>query len=107
MVRREFLKSSGLLSAALFVQFHPLGKVTSLPALVESQGKYYRSTSDGKIHVSTDSGKSWQLHTNFGSDFSIQHLWVDLWGQVQAQLGFAGHSFELTLAREGKIWRTM
>jgi len=107
MVRREFLKLSGLFSAALLVQIHPLRKATSFPAEVVSQGKHYRANSDGKIYVSADAGKSWQLHTNFGSDFSILDLWTDLWGQVQVQLGFAGRSFILTLAREGKIWRTM
>src|SRR5689334_6096020 len=106
MVRREFLKLSGLLSTALFVQVHPLGKVASLHTEVESQGKLYRGTSDGKIHVSGDAGKSWQLHTNFGHEFSVLDLRTNFWGQVQAQLGFAGHSFELALAEEGKIWRT-
>jgi hypothetical protein len=107
MVRRDFLKLSGLLSAAVFMQFNPLGKAVSLPVEVESQGKYYRGTSDGKIYVSSDVGKSWQLHTNFGSALSIVGLRANLWGQVYAHLGLDGHSFELALAQNGTTWRTV
>ena len=107
MYRRDFLKLNGLLSAALFMQFSSLGKAVSFPLEVEAQGKLYRGTSDGKIHVSEDAGKSWQLHTKFGSDCSIQYLSVNFWGQVEAELGFAGHSFELVLAETGNIWQTI
>lgn len=107
MYRRDFLKLNGLLSAALFMQFSSLGKVVSFPLEVEAQGKLYRGTSDGKIHVSGDAGKSWQLHTKFGSDFSIQYLSVNFWGQVKAELGFAGRSFELVLAETGNIWKAI
>jgi len=107
MYRREFLKLSGLLSASLFIQINPLGKMVSRPIEVESQGKLYRGTSDGKIYVSANAGKSWQLHTNFGSAFSIFSLTTDYREQVQAQLGFEGHSFELALAQNGAIWRTV
>jgi hypothetical protein len=62
---------------------------------------------DGKIYVSANAGKSWQLHTTFGSEFSIFGLRENLWGQVHAELGFDDHSFELTLAQHGTMWRTM
>ena len=107
MVRREFLKLSGLLSAVLFVQINPLGKATFLPAEVQSQKKLYRGTSDGKIYVSANQGKHWQLHTNFGSEFSIFDLAMGYKEQVHAQLGFAAYSFELALAQDGKMWRTI
>src|SRR5947199_268435 len=107
MYRRDFLKLSGLLSAALFVQINPLEKAVSLPIEVESQGKYYRGTSDGKILISTDVGKSWQVHTNFGSTLSILGLRVNFWGQVHTQLGFASHSFELELAQNEQSWITV
>lgn len=107
MYRRDFLKLSGMLSAAVFMQFNPLGKAASLPVEVESQGKYYRGTSDGKIYVSANAGKDWQLHTNFGSGFSVHNLAADFWGQVHAQLGFESHSFELALAQNGTTWRTV
>lgn len=107
MYRRDFLKLNGLLSAALFIQFSSLAKAVSFPVEVEAQGKMFRGTSDGKIYVSGDAGKNWQLHTKFGSDISIQYLSVNFWGQVKAELGFAGHSFELVLAETGNIWQTI
>jgi hypothetical protein len=107
MVRRDFLKLSGLLSAAVLIQFNPLGKVVSLPVEVESQGRYYRGTSDGKIYVSADVGKSWQLHTNFGSALSIIGLRSNLQGQIHADLGLDRHSFALALAEDGATWRTV
>jgi hypothetical protein len=107
MVRRDFLKLSGLLSAAVLIQFNPLGKVVNLPVEVESQGKYYRGTSDGKIYVSADVGKSWQLHTNFGPGLYIVGLRANREGQVHAHLGLNGHSFELALAQNGTTWRTV
>ena len=107
MYRRDFLKLSGLLSAAVFMQFNPLGKAASLPVEVESQGKLYRGTADGKIYISADTGESWQLHTNFGSGFPVLHLTADFWGQVYARLGFESRSFELALVQNGKTWRAM
>lgn len=108
MVRRDFLKFTGLLSAALFLQIHPLRKAVSLPVEVESQGKLYRGTYDGKIYVSENAGKSWQLHTNFGSAVSILGLrTANLQRQVHAHLGFGGHRFELELAQKGQYWKTV
>ena len=106
MYRRDFLKLGGMLSAAVFMQFNPLGKAASLPVEVESQGKYYRGTFDGKIYVSANAGKTWQLHTNFGSEFSILRLSAAFGEQVRAELGFSGQSFELALAPNSNFWRT-
>ena len=113
MYRRDFLKLSGLLSAAALVPFNSINsldsleKAVSVPTEVEVQGRLFRGTSDGKIFMSADAGKSWQMHTNFGSDFSIVHLGLNFWGQLEAQLGFAGHSFEVALGRNGKAWKAM
>lgn len=106
MDRRDFLKLSGLLSAAVFMPLNSLPKAVSFPLEVEAQGKRFRGTSDGKIYVSGDAGESWRLHTNFGSEVSIQDLSINLWGQVRAQLGFADHSFEMILVQTGKGWKT-
>ena len=107
MNRRDFLKLGGLFSTALFVQFNLLGKLAVHPLEVESHGNLYRGTSDGKILISADLGETWQLHTNFGPEFSILRLATDLLGQVHAQLEFAGHPFELALAANSKMWKTM
>jgi hypothetical protein len=107
MYRRDFLKLSGLLSAAALMPFNSLAKAVSSPAEVDVQGRLYRGTSDGKIFISPDAGKTWQLHTNFGSDFSIVHLGLNFWGELEAQLGFAGNSFEVALGKNGKAWKAM
>ena len=106
MDRRDFLKLSGLLSATVFLPLDSLAKATAFPPEVEAEGKLFRGTSDGKIYVSGDAGKSWHLHTNFGSSISIQDLSVNFWGQVRAQLGLADYNFEMVLAQTGKGWKT-
>lgn len=107
MYRRDFLKLSGLLSAAALLPINSLANAVSLPTEVEVQGWLFRGTPDGKIFMSADAGQSWQMHTNFGSDFSIVYLGLNFWGQLEAQLGFAGHNFEVALARNGKAWKAM
>lgn len=107
MYRRDFLKLGGLLSVTLFMQFNPLKKGLYLPAEVSSRGTLYRGTSDGKVYTSSDAGKNWQLHTNFGAAYSVHGLTVDLSEQIYAQLDFGGHSFELALAPNGKAWMTV
>lgn len=107
MYRRDFLKLCGLFSTALFVQFNPLGRVTSLPAEVEAQGKIFRGTSDGKIHISENAGHTWRLHTDFGSQYSITHLSMDAYEQVIALVDYLGDTFELALSNSGKAWKTI
>jgi hypothetical protein len=106
MNRRDFLKLGGLVSTALLVQFNLLGSIADQPIEVEWRGNQYRGTSDGKIMISPNEGKTWQLHTNFGSEFAVRSLMTDIWGQVNVQLEFAGYSFDLVLAQNGKIWKT-
>lgn len=107
MYRRDFLKLSGLFSAAVLIPLNSLAKAISLPVEVEAQGNLFRGTADGKIFISADAGKTWQLHTNFGSNFSIVNLGLNLWGQVEAQLGFADHSFQVALAKNGIAWKAV
>jgi len=106
MNRRDFLKLGGLFSTALFVQFNLLGITAIQLVEVESNGIRYRGTSDGKILISPNEGRTWQLHTNFGSEFAVQSLMTDMWGQVNVQLEFASYSFDLVLAQNGNIWKT-
>jgi len=106
MNRRDFLRVGAVASAAVLVPLNLAGSLAG-PLTEVRHGDYlYRGTSDGEIYVSEDAGQTWTLHTSFGSDLSVLQLWVNLWGQLQARLGIGGHSFELALAKEGRIWRT-
>ena len=107
MVRRDFLKLSGLATAAMLIQITPaVAAAADLPLQVEAGGKLYRGTDDGRIYTSSNSGKSWQLHTNFGPDLSVWGLSAGSRGDVRLQLGFAGHSILLRLMPNGKTWQT-
>jgi len=107
MNRRDFLFTGGMFSIALVFQSTSwlLFKPDSLE--VESQGRLYRGTSDGKVLVSVDAGKSWQLHTDFGPIYVVRNMGKNLQGRVLARLKFNEHSFELTLGQNGKTWRTI
>ena len=107
MNRRDFLKVGVVLSAAVLVPLNVAGSLAGSLTEVRHGDQLYRGTPQGEIFVSEDEGQTWKLHTSFGSGLSVQHLRVNFWGQLQARLGIAGHSFELSLAKEGKIWRTM
>jgi hypothetical protein len=107
MYRRDFLKLSGLATVALLFQGNRLGRIASQFKQVESHGRFYRGTHNGKIHMSSDKGKSWQLHTNFGPEFSIPDLSTDLQGQVHVQLEFENHTFDLALMKNGVSWKTL
>jgi hypothetical protein len=106
MERRDFLKLGGLFSAAVLTRLPSLAQAIAAPVEVEANGKLFRATPEGKIYVSRDGGQNWQLHTNFGAHVSVLDLRTNFWGQLQTQLGTAGHSFELVLAQTGKGWKT-
>ena len=107
MNRRDFLKLSGLFSTALFVQFNLPGSIAIKQVEVESNGRRYRGTSDGKILISANEGKTWQLHTNFGSQNAITKLSTDAQDRVVALVDYMGYDFELALSNHNGPWRTV
>ncbi len=106
MNRRDFIKLGGLASLSLFLSFNPLEKLAALPVEMAAQGKVYRGTSDGKILISEDGRKTWRLHTNLGSMYSIQKFFTDPNNQVKAQVGYQKYTFQLKLSKNGKLWNT-
>jgi hypothetical protein len=107
MNRRDFLKISGLLSAALFIKFDSLFKTANnLPVELNSNGVIFRGTHSGEIQTSTDGGRTWQLHTRFGSQYAIIDLFSDTSQRVHAKVAFAGRNFDLVLAKDKKNWIT-
>ncbi len=107
MYRRDFLIAGLLFSIALIFRFTSRVQFQSASLEVESQGRLYRGTSDGKVLVSVDAGKSWQLHTDFGPIYVVRNMGTNLQGLVLARLRFNEHSFELALGQNGKTWRTI
>jgi hypothetical protein len=107
MVRRDFLKLGVVLSAAMLVQFSPLSKMKEFSVEAQVGGRVYRGTSDGRIYVSENAGKTWQIHTAFGSEFSVLDLSADLHENIHTLLGFSGSSFQLTCSSNDKVWRTV
>jgi hypothetical protein len=105
--RRDFLKISSLASIALFAQFTLQANMAGHPVEARSGDKLYRGTPDGKVYLSSNEGKDWQLHTNFGPEFSVLALSSSHSGQLYTQLEFASHTFELVLAQNNKTWRTV
>ncbi len=106
LVRRDFLKISGLFSAAVIAGAGSALELKAKSVETELQGKFYRGTSDGKILVSDDAGKSWTLHTQFGSHLSVSHLYVDFRKRLVAVLDCQGYDFKLAMQRNSRAWRT-
>jgi hypothetical protein len=103
MRRREFLKIIAITAVAPLI---PLGLVGIRPAEAAVNGMVYRADASGRILTSSDAGKTWQLHTHFGPQYSIIALTVDAASRVRARIGFSGHSFDLILSQKGKFWET-
>ena len=109
MNRRDFLKVSGLSSAAMFVQIGPLiSEAKNLKSdWLKVDDVLFRGTYNGEILTSHDSGQTWQLHTRLGSKYAITDLFLDGSQHIHAQVAFGGRSFELALAQDNKYWLTI
>jgi len=109
MNRRDFLKVSGLSSAAMFVQIGPLiSEAKNLKSdWLKVDDVLFRGTYNGEILTSHDSGQTWQLHTWLGREYAVTGLFSDWSQSIHAQVAFAGRSFDLVLAKDQKYWRTI
>ena len=107
IVRRDFLKISGLFSAAMLVGVGSVAEIAGRSVETEFNRLFYRGTSDGKIFVSEDAGKTWKLHTQFGTHLSVSDLYVDFRRRMVADLKCQGYDFKLVLSSDLRTWRTM
>lgn len=107
MNRRAFLTLAGGLSLGAVVAFTPVGRLLGLPVELQLGDQRFRGTPDGKVLVVSSKGEEWDLHTNFGPDFSILELRAHSSGNLHAKLEYMGHSFELALEPHGTVWRTV
>ncbi len=105
MNRRDFLKIGSMTTAAFFLQANHLpGKALVAPALLEHRGNVFLGTSDGNILVSRNFGKTWQLHTRLGKDYTVSGFSKDGSQHLYANILFGDRSFVLTLAKGDKFW---
>ncbi len=107
MYRRDFLKLGSLFSISMLVPLNTVSKQLGMPVEAQAHGLAYRGTRDGDVYFSKDAGLTWQLHTRFGSDFSIADLKAGAHEQLQARIEYAGHDFGLSLAPNSHTWMTM
>ena len=107
MNRREFLKLGGAASLFLFLPLVRLESMLPANSEVQMDGLRYRGTPDGKIYVSKDRGKTWDLHTFLGPDYSVTDIFADRRGKLFVDVRFQGYTFYLTLSADRKTWRTV
>jgi hypothetical protein len=72
---------------------------------VSFAGLLWRAGRAGRIQTSADSGRTWKLHSDLGHTNSITKLAVNN-NRLHVTVGYAGHSFQLVLARDKRAWRT-
>ncbi len=104
MNRRDFLKVSG--TAALLLSF-PIWKFTEyfiLPVEAEFNGRVFRGTRDGEIHISEDQKQTWKKQVGFGPQYSVTRMFTDINGRLTIQMEFQNRHFDLTLSEDGTAW---
>jgi hypothetical protein len=107
MNRRDFLKVGGLTTLLLSLPIYKLTEYYLAPLEIEFKGRFFRGTRDGEIHVSTDQKKTWKKQAGFGSQYSVNNLFTDRSGRLNAEMKFADMNFNLVLADDGSVWRVM
>ncbi len=105
--RRDFLKIGGLFSVAMLTGIGSVIDMTARSVEMDFNGLSYRGTADGNILVSSDSGKTWSLHTQFGPHLSVSRLYVDLRRRMVAVLNCQGYDFKLALSSDLRTWWTV
>lgn len=112
MERREFLKMTGtVMLGATGLQVLSVGAAQAAspkidPLQVELAGRLYRGTPDGKILVSADAGKTWTVHSDFSSHYSVSSLTVSKTGTLATVLGYQGWPIPLDCDVDQKSWWT-
>ena len=105
MKRRDFLKVSSLISAFGLIAAGPLDKVFNVESEAIAFGKIYRAANKGRIMVSADKGKSWQIHTDFGSENAVADIFVATDHRLYVKLNHQSHKFYLVLGANKQSWK--
>ena len=106
MNRRDFLKVGSVISAFGLIAAGPLDKVFNVDSEASAFGKIYRAASKGRVLVSKDKGKSWQLHTNFGKEYSILDIFIATDNHLYVKMAQKNVKFYLVLADNKTFWLT-
>lgn len=104
MNRRDFLKVGSLVSAFGLIAAGPLDKVFNVDSEAIAFGKIYRAANKGRVLVSNDKGKSWQLHTGFGSGYSVLDIFTATDNHLYVKIGHKSNKFYLVLTDDKKAW---
>jgi len=104
MNRRDFLKAGSLMSAFGYFSATPLGNILNSDIETSAAGKVYRATNKGKIMVSSNKGKSWELHTQFGPGYTILDIFTARDKRLYVHIGHKRVKFHLALTKDGTAW---
>jgi hypothetical protein len=107
MLRRDFLKLSGLASMFLALNLGNMENLVHFDAQTATGKKAFRGGLEGKIFVSEDQGKTWAVHTDLGPQYTVLGLFNPSGGQIYAEVWFQEHKFHLALTPDGKRWQTV
>ena len=105
MNRRNFLRTSAMAIGTTVLAGgldEPLADATTNGSAVR-----YRGSNDGKIFVSRNGGRTWQLFTDFGKDVSIPRVESVAHDRVVATLTYRRHDFTLALKPDSRSWCTV
>lgn len=104
MNRRDFLKVSSCMSAFSFAAIGRMDDLLNAGLETTAGGKLYRATSKGKVSVSKNGGKSWQLHSQFNSGYSILDIFTARDKQLYVHVSYKRVKFHLVLTKDGTAW---
>src|SRR5689334_14747326 len=109
MQRRVFLKLLGLAGVGSTVPLQGFAGVLDAASAwnpaVAYDNRFYRVGGDGRILVSDDFGKSWQVNANFGPTCDVVGL-TKRSGRLTATASYQGMGFPLYLGSDRRKWFT-
>jgi hypothetical protein len=107
MDRRSFLRTTATMALSTTVLAGGLEESDAEAATKRSDAARYRGSRDGKIFVSRNRGRTWQLLTDFGPDFSIPKVAPNAHDRVVATLTYRRRDFMLALQADNRTWCTV
>lgn len=107
MNRRQFLTIATAVTAVGLTRLAtpPLAAAKGIGISPNVRQVLYRGTNDGKLHESTDGGKTWQQVANFGAHCAVTKITTQRNGAVSVTLTCAHNTFDLH-SQNARLWRT-